>query len=33
MNLNHPDHVNDAQTLEVAPGDCIGSVYPSSLGK
>ena len=33
MNLNHLDHVNDAQTLEVAPGDCIGSVYPSSLGK
>ncbi len=33
MNLNNLDHVNDVQTLEVAPCDCIGSVYHSSLGK
>jgi hypothetical protein len=33
MNLSHLDHVNDAQTLEVAPCDGIGSVDPSSLGK
>ena len=33
MSLNHSNHVNDVQTLDVAPGDFIGSVYPSSLGK
>ena len=33
MNLNHSNHVHDVQTLDVASGDFIGSVYPSSLGK